>query len=237
MYSDAYFYGKSGYEPCQDYAIAFPGDVRLSDGCGSCQRSDIGSRLLCLYGGDAEQLSILLKENVFFNQEDFYATYLSLKVNGFNDIISKVEGDGFLIEVNSKTKQFHYTRYFYPENAPKYPIYEFLDKSVMEEWKKQFPDNYRESEYYYNNDKIDFSKSIELESINPNIYLISSDGLESFVDSNGSKIPFQDVIIKLIDFKCLNGEFIKRRMIAFRRECDKLGWKNLDDVSVGGISK
>ena len=75
MYSDAYFYGKSGYEPCQDYAIAFPGDVRLSDGCGSCQRSDIGSRLLCLYGGDAEQLSILLKENVFFNQEDFYATY------------------------------------------------------------------------------------------------------------------------------------------------------------------
>jgi len=41
----------------------------------------------------------------------------------------------------------------------------------------------------------------------------------------------------LIDFKCLNGEFIKRRTIAFRRECDKLGWKNLDDVSVGGISK
>ena len=245
IHYDAYYYGKSGFENCQDYARAFPelNQVRLSDGCGSSSNSDIGARLLCLNGGSLLALEEIYLEGIYdIQKEDLFATFLQLGYNKKTSKTSlKVLGDGFYIEVNKE--KFNCYRYYYTENAPKYLVYqsEYIIKNGLEKWKESFPNNERRIKLTCERDVVFNISSqgpeYDVELRENEAHLICSDGLESFVDKDGKKIPYNNIVKEIVDFKTLNGEFVKRRMIAFRKKCDKLGWKNLDDVSVAGISK
>lgn len=226
IYYDAYYYGKDGYEPCQDYAIALPSiqEVRLSDGCGSCSHSDLGARLVCITDCQKNNLLQILTNNPILQKEDLYATYLKIKIID-NKPQKFIKGDGFSINYDFNTKKYDYECINYVNNAPEYPVYSIFP-DLKTEWEKQFPNNkiIRTTLCY---DNVPYVS---------NVFLVSSDGLDSFVDDKGDKIHHSIVISKILEFKNLNGEFLKRRMIAFRKECKKLGWKNLDDVSVAGVS-
>lgn len=239
IYYDAYYYGKEGHEPCQDYAIALPSiqEVRLSDGCGSCSHSDIGARLVCITDCQKTNLLQILTDNSVLQKEDLYATYLKIKnIDGEPRLF--IKGDGFTINYDFNTKKYDYEYINYTNNAPEYPIYSIFP-DLKSEWQKQFPNNrmVRTTICY---DNVDYTstdnKYKTLYISKPNVFLISSDGLDSFVDESGNKIHHSTVISKILEFKNLNGEFLKRRMIAFRKECKKLGWKNLDDVSIAGVA-
>ena len=62
-----------------------------------------------------------------------------------------------------------------------------------------------------------------------------SDGISSFTDKSGKKVPEQDVVDLLTDFRFIDENFIQRRaQHCFNRVFPKLGWSNYDDVSIIG---
>lgn len=63
---------------------------------------------------------------------------------------------------------------------------------------------------------------------------IASDGLDAFLDvANNRQIALSDVVENILDFKNLNGEFVKRRLPKMLQRYAQQGVEPLDDVSVG----
>jgi hypothetical protein len=67
--------------------------------------------------------------------------------------------------------------------------------------------------------------------------ILFSDGLESYENKDRS-VPFNtdDALRSMIGYKGLAGEFVQRRMRAFRKECEKAGVSHYDDVSCAAIT-
>lgn len=71
---------------------------------------------------------------------------------------------------------------------------------------------------------------------------IMSDGVHSFfkiITEGTSKynesISYFEILKKLLAFKNFNGKFVQRRINRFRKDCEKEGWQNYDDVSLAVI--
>jgi len=64
---------------------------------------------------------------------------------------------------------------------------------------------------------------------------VFSDGVKSFVDQDRQSVPWLDVVREMMEFKGYKGEFVKRRMQGFLRECEKRGWSHDDDLSMGAV--
>ena len=69
-----------------------------------------------------------------------------------------------------------------------------------------------------------------------------SDGINSFYKAvktetslTSERIPREDIIRELFNFKNMNGEFLQRRFGRFQKDCGKLGWNHLDDLSIGVV--
>jgi len=67
--------------------------------------------------------------------------------------------------------------------------------------------------------------------------LISSDGIDSFLDkTNGKNIPAEQLIYNILNFKNLNGNFLKRTLKSKRGVFNQLRKQNIinfDDISIG----
>ena len=64
---------------------------------------------------------------------------------------------------------------------------------------------------------------------------VISDGINSFRKPDGSAIPWQDLLSEFTEFKNFEGEFVLRRMSAFKRKCLKEGTTHYDDISIASI--
>ena len=84
---------------------------------------------------------------------------------------------------------------------------------------------------------MNFEFNIEFDDFEWCIFL--SDGLDSFTQ----KIQTQTSVInmpidkfkilkKLLPFKNFKGQFVQRRLNAFKKECVQLGWDHYDDLSI-----
>ena len=67
------------------------------------------------------------------------------------------------------------------------------------------------------------------------IIVLVSDGINSFRKADFSVIPWQDLIEEFSGFKNFEGEFVQRRIAAFKRKCVKEGVTHSDDISAAAI--
>lgn len=67
------------------------------------------------------------------------------------------------------------------------------------------------------------------------IIAVISDGSGSFRQSNNDDIDWFEIAKELTAYKTTAGQFVLRRMNAFKRKCAKEGWTHSDDISIAAI--
>lgn len=156
-------------------------------------------------------------------------------------------GDGMFIMLRDDGR-IEVTDIEYPSGAPYYLSYQ-LDSDRREAYIKEYGLKRIVREYIVGLDgEIDSSyESIDKEgetfiitgsTKHQHTILALSDGISSFQKlSEGrlSDINQQDILRKLVDFKGFKGQFIKRRMKRFLKNCATDGWQHLDDLSMAGV--
>ena len=157
----------------------------------------------------------------------FYATVL---VYGDGNVIASLNGKKKLISLHYNQNMPHYLSYRL--NAARNAVFQTALKSTNQLVIDIYNDDGSKADikdmFYFGQDKTYF------QFFDVDYVAVSSDGMESFMQQNIS-IPLFDMFKKFTDFKNMNGEFIKRRMNAIERECDKNGIKHYDDISMAAI--
>jgi len=243
-----------------DYAFGV-----VCDGCSSSENSDVGARVWAhtlkkiLQSKDeinSQQIYERLKTSEIpdiFDERSLDATIVYFVYDKANDVIHfDIIGDGSIVFLGDDGALV-YTVTF-PSNAPYYITYERNKNRASEYietlgnsfgdirgrylcwedgsntlcglWKegKKFSDTFLLGPAKFKN----FSKMY-------NGALVTSDGIETFLDDQKKKIEMKTIYREIANFKNLKGEFVKRRMKAFERKYRKEGWAHFDDISVAAM--
>ena len=67
------------------------------------------------------------------------------------------------------------------------------------------------------------------------VITVISDGINSFRKADNTPIPWTDLVEEFTGYKTLEGEFVLRRIAAFKRKCLKEGTVHSDDISAASI--
>ena len=237
---------------CQDYALAVPGEVWLSDGCSSSPHTDFGARLLCRmavvhgFSGAAEYARPLLT-SLNLPPESLDATLLMARRTRTN-IWVFVRGDG--VVVARRRDGTHVTIVIeYPSGAPLYPNYD-LDLDRLARYEAQFGTRkvvtrqdgqkrevHEETAHDHPRCISDFIFPVD----EYNLVLIMSDGASTFrrpvAGQQGltESVPLETVVEEMLAIKSFGGEFIHRRAKRFLASAAANGWHHEDDFSVAGL--
>lgn len=264
--SDSMFWIGTSHKVCEDYALSYNLDgfsyAIVCDGCSSSPETDFGARLLA----KAAEYHIKRIEEPDYGLYVIEEARLNRNAIGLHDLaldatllvaasfpdktIIKVFGDGVvLVDGCNETEVFGSSgilRCFeYQSNAPYYLNYK-MDKVRSGIYVDNTPKHDKIITYYdypkmLSNYTEEFDATadhtyIYNRSNRPQLFLLMSDGICSFIDkeSKGS-VPLEDIIDELLNFKLFNGKFIERRVQKFRKLCVDNNWQNFDDVSIAGI--
>ena len=251
-----YTIGKD-HETCEDYAIS--GIVNntayaiVCDGCSASPDVDFGAMVLAkaaeetLFFQDSADydvfgaLTISKANNIFdiFKTLHLQALDATLIVSFIKDkqLTCYMYGDGvFVHKSKTNTRLVHID---YLSGAPAYLSYN-LNKTRRA--------NY-DLEANMSKHVIDtIDGSFEPKSVKPfapvvintpvndgDIISVCSDGINSFRKANNDSIPWTDLIEEYTGYKNFTGEFVKRRMNAFKRKCQKECITFYDDISIATI--
>lgn len=249
-------YALCNYEPIP-YVI-------LCDGCSSSMNTDIGSRLLAFSvrrnikdllipalessGTDMEELYRLLGiRSIHHAWRAASSVDLSLECLDSTLIVAFywnkktycfVYGDGTIVS----TEPFWVTsrKVSFEGNAPFYLSY-YLDKGRLtmyekfaEEW-DGFTKRVIITDLLISN-TLKFDSPVIFEMDKKDLVLVSTDGINSFIDFNTvERVPSDKIVNEFVSLKNTKGEFIKRRV---RRALEDFNKENIflaDDLSVGAI--
>lgn len=150
-------------------------------------------------------------------------------------------GDGVIVHKNKDRVMAHHVHL--TSGAPDYLAY-WLNKADKAAY-DSMSDNTKEIEYRINGEihqggKFNYTPFTPLKIISPveagDTIAVISDGINSFRKQDGSFIPWQEVLPNYIEFKGLGGEFVFRRIRAFKRKCHEEGIVHLDDISIAAIT-
>lgn len=240
------------HDICEDYILygidPFP-YVILSDGCSTSKHTDIGSRILCHVALN------VLKQHIF-NITEFGDQVIEKSKNIVNQLLIKDEclnatlmimfqikdiikifvyGDGNIIyELNDSEKKNININITFENNAPYYLSY-WNDKSKRDDYFGKFEGRKTISNSMFTLVNKDcYEISFDVDSIRK--IFIASDGIETIVSKSGEKKPLDEIIPILTNFKSINGEFIKRRIIRALKDLQKENFINFDDISIGGFN-
>lgn len=263
MNTDCTFQIGSEHQCCEDYAISsIFGNLAYAivcDGCSASPDVDFGARVLAMSAkkillkmmdeGDMHEppnlfgaCSIIAANRIFEIFPYLHSQALDATLNAAwvydNKLTAVMYGDGIFIH----KKKDDYDAYLVQlENgAPDYLSY-MLDKDRMREYERMCPNN----KVTYKKTRItDISSSLS-NPFNPfiiqcpvekgDIIAVISDGMNSFRNQDDSSIAWYDIINEFTGFKSMEGEFVQRRLNAFKRKCLKESIHHYDDISIAAI--
>lgn len=265
MNTDSYFYIGHSHNICEDYAMtnifnSKIGIAIVSDGCSASEDVDIGSRVLSKVCNNIllDTINIntfeftvdKIKEKIIYsadyaikelniNHHSLDATLLFAITDG-KKIKIRAYGDGFIIfQLVNGDVEFY--KISYESNAPYYLSY-LLNKEDREKYMDVF--GRPKLIQHYVNMKLmstkmcdpleDFELDIDIKEKNIKTCSLSSDGIDSYM-CHVTPIDCTSVVSNFISFKNLSGDFVKRRLKAYARECIKNNIKHDDDISLSSI--
>jgi hypothetical protein len=253
------------HQVCEDYSlvgkIPLPFLI-VSDGCSSSKNTDIGARLLALtakkqlyaalaygilpydpdtFGKKLIEIGINVVDQLGVNRSALDATLLLgyLYEGMFNFACF---GDGAIIFKSKKGNGF--IQLSYTQNAPYY-LTVHGDEKIRTQWSEVYPNNELLVRSYM---FADGENRVEQVGAEPPYYrgfmsiqdlemfMLVSDGIGSFCKiADGSMVPVQDVVSRMLEIKVKNGEYIKRRMKKMIEGFARDGIYPLDDISVASV--
>jgi Protein phosphatase 2C len=247
--------------PCQDYAMSGGGKdfgaAIISDGCSSGGKTDVGARIIAHSTAIALAITPRLEERgVDFNcrwadlrakealclkHGDMLATCAYVAAQG-NIVMSRIIGDGVAAGIDRIGRLFM-NKIDWAKNTPVYRAYEAMDRyesfvsahgglgaqaitqhvhvrsGVLDEMI-----HHNTVEYALNGVCVDHDPSMFT------FLAVFSDGVAQ-VDG----MDWRDVVAELMNFKSTEGDFVKRRMNRFLKDCLKYGKGPIDDISMACI--
>lgn len=236
--------------------------IVVCDGCSSSQMTDVGARLLALsaiktisFFEDFTRIDWLVERLAFrvklqlkdidifkiLPETLFDATLLVSRRIG--DTIGVLAiGDGYIV-ASRKDGTISVTKIEYPSGYPRYLSYK-MDPDREKAFLKESP-NYIESMFYLREGEppVLFGSLIHtsefwwyrFNTYEHNWIALLSDGVNSFRNENRKDIDPLEIIREVTGFKTTSGDFVKRRLNRFRKECIQRGWTHYDDVSMAVI--
>lgn len=229
-------------------AKAFPSAIRYALAVGEDDK--IVSRI-------KERLYLAMDAALFnVKEEAFHATLLATFYDVAADTLHTFGwGDGVIIyrskpspDIPSSTG--YVTEISYASNAPFYLAYQ-KDPVAVQNYERQFGDKYAMvAPHILTSDK--FIRIVQDTKLGEKSYyevfkdaskviagiVLCSDGVTTFrkCENANQLMPASQVYNELINYKSLNGEFVKRRLTTFKKFCQKEGWQHFDDISVAAIN-
>ena len=238
--------------------------ISLSDGCSKSPETDLGARFLCLSSlrtykvGGENMICDLFGKITIKNLEtigDYFpmhplsmdATLLTTWVK--EDVFGTfIYGDGVFF--HKSATELKIVKVDFETNTPAYLSYH-LDKVRLLEYNLTVKGSkhIHEISFPIVNGVINYTNSIEIENyVNPfdpvevrgmvsqgDLLGVMSDGVNSFSRTNGTSIPWLEIVKEFIDFKSTNGVFVQRRLLAMKRNHQKEGIIHADDISMAAI--
>jgi len=258
MNANSVYYIGHEHTICEDYSIAeaYPPSFAFAivcDGCSASTDVDFGARVLALSAkrtlkwndgySPSEFANVTIQNaarvyDVFpaLHPQALDATLLAAWVHN-NNLTAYLFGDGVLIhKTKTSVNSIHIQL---TSGAPDYLSYSLAPARM--ECYKAMKDNKKEVIT-----SINYVITPEIyEPFYPFIYTcpveegdiiaVISDGINSFRKADYTPIPWQDLIGEFTGFKTTEGEFVARRISAFKRKCLKEGITHSDDISIASI--
>lgn len=261
MNTDSAFVIGKTHSVCQDYVVATPRAVILSDGCSSSPDTDIGARLLVKCAeknfktgatNDIGSLHMLAAAEALelawvmgLAHQSVDATLLTAHFE-HGELVVACSGDGVIILQNRCSGIEAYS-ISYPSGFPCYPSYlhqpDRLASSAFQKEIRCFRglrsktlrlDHVKESDAR--------TEILKFNASDYEFVVLVSDGIHSFsttTDSQSSRssqsIEFQTIASELVEFKNVRGEFVGRRLKRFLKDATLHGWQHADDLSIAAI--
>ena len=261
--NSSYFIGKD-HIGCEDYALAWTNPQSknsiaiVCDGCSASPDVDLGARILAK---SAETLIVMFGDlEVVNNPADFGSltithasrilemfpilhptaldcTLLVARVTKDKKLTVLIYGDGvFVHRTKGSINTVHINL---TSGAPDYLSYH-LDANRIEGY-KALENNVKEviCTTYGKTIQVDVKPLepyvLQCDVTEGDVISVISDGINSFRKSDNEPIPWTDLIDEFTGYKNFEGEFVQRRMAAFKRKCLKEGITHSDDISVASI--
>jgi hypothetical protein len=256
MNTNSTFWIGHDHTVCQDYALSgVKPQFDLSyaivcDGCSASPDVDIGARFLALAARECIITDFHTKDCIEFGKEairkstqmflsfptihaqSLDATLLAAWVKN-KQLTAFLFGDGVLIhKTKDKVNTVHINL---TSGAPDYLSYQ-LDTLRTAAY-HGMKDNQKIVEF--DNNVACYSPFYPVVITKPveegDVISVISDGINSFRKSDYTPIPWKELIDEFTGYKNFEGEFVLRRVSAFKRKCLKEGITHSDDISVASI--
>ena len=256
---DSYFTIGSGHTVCQDYVAVSPvlGCALLADGCSGSPNTDTGARLLVhsvlsllenhwdYYKAVTlgSETALAATRQVGLDACAIDATLLMVELVDDALAMARCYGDGVAV-CGTRDGRLLVNVINYPAGYPVYPSYALSATRLQQI--RDVPDNHPSIEHFEvlpNGTRTESVMSSSGNSIHTFCYpandcrflAVLSDGVETFT-CQGNPVPLHEVLIQMLGFKQMHGEFVRRRMNKFRLFCRDAGWLHYDDVSVAALA-
>jgi serine/threonine protein phosphatase PrpC len=254
MNTDNVFYIGKDHQVNEDYALSGVTNglayAIVCDGCSASTNVDFGARILALtarenvvmdmdkdpyeFGGDTIKKAYeTAKRFALLHPQCLDATLLVAWVFN-NNLNVYMYGDGVMVHRNKegiKMAHIHLT-----SGAPDYLSY-ILDYKRIESYNK-LEDNRKEVWTSFNGIHdykpfVPFTYKCAVED--GDVISVISDGINSFRKADNEAIDWKDLVNEFTEFKNFEGQFVLRRVSAFKRKIAKDNWHHLDDISIASI--
>lgn len=241
---------------CEDYAISGnDGELAYAivcDGCSASPDVDFGARVIAKsaefmiksYHNDNEvdynlmgKMIIAKAKKIFeifptLHSQALDATLLMAWVKN-NKLRIFTYGDGIVVLRNkygTHAHQIHLTSgapdyLSYYLNIDRKWAYDDLENNIKELWTLDGVINYNPFDYIPLDFPVEAGDTVS----------VISDGINSFRRSDNTPIPWRELVDEFTGYKTTEGEFVLRRINAFKRKCLKEGITHYDDISVSSI--
>jgi len=251
----------SQHKICEDYIVSDTDPIPfivISDGCSSSKNTEMGSMIICHLAKqyikyrtefpiDYNKMGLwvihnaeLVSRQLGLNPHCLNAT-LIVAYEYEGEINAHFYGDGCFITKGEMGLTTHIVEY--TKNAPYYLAYQ-LDAKDHRLYDQLNVDKTITTIYGDGTNTQIIEKAYDAETTvrvttDTDITLIASDGLQSFIKKENSKITQRfgprDIIMPFIDFKTTKGKFLKRRMSKQVKAYTKDNILHFDDLSVGAF--
>lgn len=242
---------------CEDYALT--GEIAgktyavVCDGCSASPDVDFGARCLAMSAKRQIRLGLesdakLWGQDVIHNAQRVFDVFPYLHSQALDatllvawvkegKLTARMYGDGVLVhrtKLGINSIHIHLT-----SGAPDYLAYQ-LDPLRRQAY-ENIEDNKKEVAVTILGKTVQVNtKPLEPYSFDAtvepgDIIAVISDGINSFRRADNEPIPWTSLIDEFTGYKTTEGEFVLRRLAAFKRKCDKEGTKHSDDISVAAI--